>query len=465
MQKYYLAIDIGASSGRHILGSVCDGQIHLEEIYRFENGMEKIDGRLCWDTEQIFQHILTGMKRCKELGKIPVSAGIDTWGVDFVLLDRAGNRIGPAAGYRDNRTEGMDEAVGRYISEEELYSRTGIPKQMYNTVYQLMAVKETHPEYFEQADAMLMTPDYYHYLLTGIKQQEYTIATTSQLVQVNTKDWDYELIEGLGFPRHIFKPVQKPGTPVGNLTAELQNMLGYDCQVIMPASHDTASAVMAVPSEIEDTLYISSGTWSLMGIELTEPNNSPDSNRAGFTNEGGYDGRFRYLKNIMGLWMIQSVKKEIGQEYSFEEICNMAEKEKIASLVDCNDSSFMSPDSMTEAVKAFCRITGQQVPETLGEVAAVIYNSLAKCYADTIKQIEGLTGKHYDTIHIIGGGSKADYLNLLTERYTGCKVLTGPGEATAIGNLMAQMIGTGEISSFAEGRRVVRNSLRNHIIT
>lgn len=458
MQKYYLAIDIGASSGRHILGSIQEGQIHLEEIYRFENGMEKMDGMLCWDTQRIFRHILTGMKRCAEVGKIPVSVGIDTWGVDFVLIDRDGNKVGQAAGYRDRRTDGMDEAVSRYISEDELYLRTGIKKQMYNTVYQLMAVKEKHPEYLAQADAMLMTPDYYHYLLTGARLQEYTIATTSQLVNIHTKDWDYELIERLGFPEKLFKPIQKPGSLAGNLKPEIQNIIGYDCQVIMPASHDTASAVMAVPSTGEETLYISSGTWSLMGIEITEPNNSAESDREGFTNEGGYNGRFRYLKNIMGLWMIQSLKKEMGREYSYSEICSMAEKEGIASLVDCNSSCFMSPESMAEAVKTFCRSTNQQMPETLGEIAAVIYNSLAKCYADTVRQIEDLTGKHYATIHIVGGGSNADYLNQLTAKYTACKVLAGPAEATAIGNLMAQMIENGEISSLMEGRKYIKDS-------
>lgn len=459
MEKYYLAIDIGASSGRHILGSIKEGQIHFEEIYRFNNSMQKKNGMLCWDTKQIFQHILTGMKRCRELRKIPISVGIDTWGVDFVLVDGSGNKIGEAVGYRDNRTDGMDIVVNQYISMDELYRRTGIPKQMYNTIYQLMAVKETNPKYLEEAEAMLMTPNYYNYLLTGIMKQEYTIASTSQLVHVKTKDWDYELMDRLGYPRHIFKPIEMPGASVGNLTPKVQDIVGYDCRVIMVASHDTASAVMAVPSTMEDTLYISSGTWSLMGIELIKPNNSIESNRAGFSNEGGYDARYRYLKNIMGLWMIQSVKKEIGDAYTFKEICSMAKKEDIESLVNCNDSSFMSPDSMVEAIKNFCKTTNQQVPETLGEIAAVIYNSLAKCYGDTLREIEALTGKRYDTIHIIGGGSNADYLNMLTEKYTGCKVLAGPGEATAIGNLMAQMIHSHELSSLEEGRQLVKKSL------
>jgi rhamnulokinase len=226
----------------------------------------------------------------------------------------------------------------------------------------------------------------------------------------------------------------------------------------MPASHDTASAVMAVPNAGEETLYISSGTWSLMGIELREPNFSMDSMKANFTNEGGYDYRYRYLKNIMGLWMIQSVKKEMGEGYSYAEICEMASKEEITSLVDCNDNCFLSPDSMVEAVKNFCDRSNQQLPETLGEIAAVIYNSLAKCYASTITQIEQLTGKHFDCIHIIGGGSNADYLNKLTAGYTGRKVLAGPTEATAIGNILAQMLKSGELSTLMEARECVAGS-------
>lgn len=458
MEKYYLAVDIGASSGRHILGSIKDNQIQLEEIYRFENGMERKNGSLCWNIEKLWDHIVAGMKRCKELEKIPTSVGIDTWGVDFVLVDGNGRILGEAVGYRDNRTNGMDEEVEQYISMEELYRRTGIPKQMYNTIYQLMAIKKSNPEHLQRAEAMLMTPDYYNYLLTGVMKQEYTIATTSQLVDVREKNWDYQLIELLGFPKNIFKPIEKPGTAVGNLTSEVQREVGYDCQVIMAASHDTASAVMAVPSMEEDILYISSGTWSLMGMESTIFNSSKESREAFFTNEGGYNDRYRYLKNIMGLWMIQSVRKEIGSNYSYEEICNMAKEEEITSIVDCNHSSFMAPDSMVEVVKEFCRKTNQQIPITLGEIAAVIYNSLSSCYRDALKEIELLTGKTFHKIHIIGGGSNADYLNTLTGVYTGCKVLAGPCEATAIGNLMGQMIESKELSSLKEGRQIVKKS-------
>ncbi len=458
MNTYHLAIDIGASSGRHVLGSLVNGKICLEEVYRFDNGMENKDGQLCWNTENLFRHILEGMKKCRELCKLPKSVGIDTWGVDFVLLDKRGSILGQAVGYRDHRTEAMDKVLNQYISTERLYYRTGIQKQIYNTLYQLMAVMQKNPEHLEQADAMLMTPDFYNFLLTGEIKQEYTIATTTQLVNIHTKDWDYELIDKLSLPRKIFKKIQRPGTIVGNLRTEIAEFVGYDCQVIMPCSHDTASAVLAVPNTSNEALYISSGTWSLVGIELKEPNCSRGSMEANFSNEGGFDYRYRYIKNIMGLWMIQSVKKEIGGEYSYAEICDMASQEEISSIVDCNDNCFLSPKSMVEAIKAYCKITGQQIPETLGEIASVIYNSLAKCYASTITQIEQLTGKYFDNIHIIGGGSNADYLNRLTSKYTGRMVLAGPAEATAIGNILAQMLNYGELSSLSEARKCVATS-------
>lgn len=458
MGQYYLAVDIGASSGRHILGTVQDGKMELEEVYRFSNGMNMVDGQLCWDTKELSDQILAGMKRCGELGKIPYSVGIDTWAVDFVLLDQKNRLLGRPAGYRDERTKGMDEEVYRKIPEKELYSRTGIQKQIFNTVYQLMAVKTRTPGLLEQAESMLMIPDYFHYLLTGAKYQEYTNATTTQLVSPVTKQWDYELIERLGYPQKLFGPLSMPGTVAGSLLPEIQAVTGYDCKVVLPATHDTASAVLAVPSWEEDMLYISSGTWSLMGTERPEADCREESRSHNFTNEGGYDFRFRYLKNIMGLWMIQSVKRELEKEYSFAELCELASKETIASLVDCNDDRFLAPDSMIDAVKGFCAMTGQQVPETPGELAAVIYNSLAKCYGDTVEELEELTGKQYRQIHIVGGGSNADYLNALTARRTKRTVYAGPGEATAIGNLAAQMIAAGEFSGIKEARAAVARS-------
>ncbi len=458
MDSYYLAIDIGASSGRHILAHLENGKMELEEIHRFPNGMVEKDGENVWDVDELFAQIKIGMKKCGETGKIPVSVGIDTWGVDFVLLDKTGRRIGNAVAYRDGRTKGMDREVYRYISEEELYARTGIQKQLFNTVYQLMALKMKNPSQLEQAETLLMMPDYLHYLLSGAAVTEYTNATTGQLVNPDTKDWDFELIDRLGYPRKIFRKIVAPGTVLGNLTDEIQKEVGFDCKVVAPATHDTGSAVIAVPTDSDNTLYISSGTWSLMGTELEKANCSPESRANNLTNEGGYDYHFRYLKNIMGLWMIQSVKKEIGDGLGFGEICDMASKCEISSLVDCNDDRFLAPADMTKEVQAACRESGQQVPEDIGEVACVIYNSLAKCYAGTIREIEAITGLHYDKIHIVGGGANADYLNRLTARETGVPVYAGPTEATAIGNLAAQMIALGDLRDLKDARACVRRS-------
>lgn len=458
MEKYYLAVDIGASSGRHMLGSVKDGKMHLEEIYRFSNGMSPVNGELCWDVNALFHEIKEGMKKCAELGKIPYCMGIDTWAVDFVLLDQHDRIIGNTAGYRDDRTKGMDEEVYKLVSPEELYRRTGIQKQIFNTIYQLMALKQKNPEQLEQAEALLMIPDYFNFKLTGIKKQEYTNATTTQLVSPETMEWDMELIRRLGYPERLFLPLSVPGTTVGELSGEIQKEVGFNCQVVLPATHDTGSAVVAVPSNQEDVLYISSGTWSLMGTECLAANCSMESMKANFTNEGGYFFRFRFLKNIMGLWMIQSVKKELDNRYSFAELCEMAAKETISSIVDCNDDCFLAPKSMTGAVKNACLESGQAVPETPGQLAAVIYNSLAVCYGKTLEEIEEVTGRHYDCIHIVGGGANAEYLNILTAKATKRDVFAGPTEATAIGNLTAQMLKTGEFNSLKEARESIFRS-------
>ena len=458
MTKYYLAVDIGASSGRLILGHLENGKMELEEVHRFENGMVKKDGELCWEFDRLFQEIKNGLKKCKEIGKIPVSMGVDTWGVDFVLMDKDDKVLGNTVGYRDHRNEGMDEEVYKTISLEDLYARTGIQKAIFNTVYQLMAVKTKHPEYLEQAETMLHVPDYFHYLLTGKKTCEYTEATTGQLVNAETKDWDYELIDKLGYPRKMFQKLIMPGTSVGHFTEEVKAEVGFDVEVVAPATHDTGSAVLAVPAN-DDFIYISSGTWSLMGIEREKADCSKKSCEMNFTNEGGYAGRFRYLKNIMGLWMIQSVRHEYDDKYGFAEICQMAEEAKdFPSRVDANDECFLSPESMIEEVKDYCRRTGQKVPETLGEIATVIYTSLAECYAKTAKELEEMTGRTFSRIHVVGGGSNAGYLNELTARATGKEVHAGPGEATAIGNITAQMLKAEEFKSIEEARTTIHES-------
>lgn len=456
--RYYLAIDIGASSGRHILSWMEDGKMKMQEVYRFYNGMEECGGHLCWDVKRLFGEILAGMKECSKIGKIPAMMGIDTWAVDYVLLDKDERVLGDTYAYRDSRTEGMDEEVYRRISLEALYGRTGIQKQMFNSIYQLMAHKIQQPELLEKAETFLMIPDYFNFLLTGVKRQEYTNATTTQLVNAKTNDWDMELIRDLGYPEHIFLPIAMPGTILGGLTEEMQRKVGFDCKVVLPATHDTGSAVMAVPSLSDDTLYISSGTWSLMGTELKKADCSSRSMEDNFTNEGGYDLRYRYLKNIMGLWMIQSVRKELAPEEGFGSICQQAAKETISSIVDANDDRFLAPKNMTKEVQKACEETNQPVPEGIYQVAAVIYNSLAKCYAKTVEEIEECTGVTYPGIHIVGGGANADYLNRLTAAATGKRVYAGPTEATAIGNIMAQMMADGVLKDLMAARNVVMDS-------
>ena len=462
--KYWVAIDIGASGGRHILGYLKDGKIITEEVYRFPNALKEKEGRLCWDVDEIFDHIIKGLARCKDIGKIHSSIGIDTWGVDFVLIDKAGKRIGDAVGYRDGRTKGMDEEVYKLISEVELYKKTGIQKQIFNTIYQLMAIKKNSPEYLKEAERLLMIPEYFNYLLTGKSVSEYTNATTTQLVNCETGEWDEEIIDKLGLPKRIFGKLHMPGTLVGEFTKEVQERVGFNAKVVLVGSHDTASAVMAVPTKKEGAVYISSGTWSLMGTEITKADNSDESRQMNFTNEGGYDRRYRYLKNIMGLWMIQSVRKEIASDMDFGEICEKASKAEISTLVDCNDIRFLSPKSMTEEIKKSCLESGQKVPEGIAETASVIYNSLAECYIRALREIEERRGEEYKgEIYVVGGGSKAEYLNELLAKKSGYIVKAGPTEATAIGNLLALMIADGAVAGLFEARKMIENSFEINI--
>ncbi len=383
--------------------------------------------------------------------------------VDYLLLDKENQILGDAYAYRDSRTESMDKEVYRLISEKELYQRTGIQKQMFNTIYQLMAVKKQEPALLEKAETFLMLPDYFQFLLTGRQSSEYTNAVSTQLVSPVSKEWDRELIEMLGYPDKIFLPLQMPGTKVGNLKKEIKQQVGFDCEVLHCASHDTASAVMAMPRQ---GLYLSSGTWSLMGIETEHAICTEDSRLANFTNEGGYEYRFRYLKNIMGLWMIQSVRHELNDTYSFAQLCEMAaENKSFPSYIDVNDTVIMAPDNMTEAIKNDCRKTKQPVPETTGEIAAVIYQSLARCYKKTIEELEANTRKIYNEIQIIGGGSHAAYLNQLTANAAKKTVYAGPAEATAIGNIIAQMIQKNELKNLKEARQCVSESFDIKVYT
>ena len=445
MENYYLAVDLGASGGRLIGGCIKEGRLVLDEIHRFENGMIRVEGSLCWDYDLIFSQILAGLKKCGEMGLSPVSMGIDTWGVDYVLTDRDGKALGKTYGYRDNRTEGMDRKLEEILSFEELYERTGILKAPYNTVYQLMADKTGRPEVLSEAENLLMVPDYLNYLLTGVMKCEYTEASTSQLLRKGEPEWDNELIRRLGYPEKIFLPIVPPGTRIGKVKEEIAEQTGCRPEVIAVASHDTASAIAAIPEQGEDFIYISSGTWSLMGALLDSPVCTEESMKANFTNEGGYAGKICFHKNIMGLWMIQSIRKEDGRRLDFGKICSLAEESgDFPSRVDVDDTRFLSPENMSEEIRRYCRETGQPVPGTTGELASVVYHSLADCYARTAEELERLTGKNYSKVLIVGGGSNAEYLNRLTAEALHKPVISGMKEATAMGNLLVQMAAAGE---------------------
>lgn len=456
---YYLAVDIGASSGRHILGWMDKGKIRMEEIYRFENKLEKRNGHLCWDLDHLFHEVVEGMRKCKELDRIPASVGIDTWGVDFVLLDANGNVLGNTVAYRDGRTKGMDEEVYKVISESELYGRNGIQKQLFNSIYQLMAIKKETPQLLERAERFLMIPEYLNYRLTGVAMNEYTNATTSQLVNAKTQDWDFELMEMLGLPTKIFGELNMPKTLVGPLSSNMAERVGFQTNVVLPATHDTGSAVMAVPTNSDDSIYLSSGTWSLMGIERLIPDCTEMSRKHNFTNEGGYHHRYRYLKNIMGMWVMQNLRREFKHKYTFEELYELAHIGRyFTSIVDVNDDTFLAPESMIRALQDYCEQTGQEKPETECELLYCVYRSLAKCYAKTVAEIETVTGRTYDTIHVVGGGCQDKFLDRLLVEVTGKEVYAGPVEATAIGNIMAQMLRDDVFEDLKEARRVVAKS-------
>lgn len=477
---YHLAIDIGASSGRHILGHLENGRMVLEEIHRFDNRQVHKNGHDCWDIDHLWQGILDGLKACKALGKIPATVGIDTWAVDFVLLDQNGRMVGDAVAYRDSRTEGADQLVEAKISAADLYACTGIQKQPFNTIYQLAALQKEHPEQLETAHSLLMIPDYFHYLLTGVQKQEYTNATSTGLVHAAKKTWDRDLLDALGLPRRLFGPLSMPGTVVGPLRDEIAAQVGFQTTVVLPATHDTGSAFLAVPAGDDRAVYLSSGTWSLLGVENEAPITSEASRAQNFTNEGGAWYRYRYLKNIMGLWMIQSIRRELnGVEYvagkeraawtldvqpgekqwTFPDLIAAAESAAdFPSVVNANDERFLAPASMIAAVQATCETTGQPAPRTVGQLMQCVYRSLTLCYKNAIVGLSQLTGKTYTAIHIVGGGCQDNYLNRMTATICRLPVWAGPVEGTAIGNLVIQMIHGGEFADLAAARQCIRES-------
>ena len=447
---YYLAIDIGASSGRHILGYIDDGRLKLEEIHRFENYITNQNGTLVWDIEHLVSEVKKGIAKCKEIGKIPCTVAIDTWGVDYVLLDESKQEILPAVSYRDSRTNRVINKVESIISAEELYLKTGIQKQNFNTIYQLYADKLSGR--LEDAKHFLMIPAYLSYKLTGIIKNEYTNATTTGMVNADTKQWDYEIIDKLSLPKHLFGTLDTPCTVIGNFTKEMQDYAGFDSTVIFAPSHDTASAVCACPID-DNSVYISSGTWSLIGVESLNPIVNEKSMAANFANEGGIDYRFRFLKNYMGMWLFQNVKKNLNNEFSYDDMMRLAMQSKRFEMIDTNAPDFLAPENMINAIRSYLK--NESIP--IEVVINSVYHSLAQSYKNAIDEIEKLAGKTIDNVFIVGGGSKDTYLNKLTAQYTGKKVVTGLSEATATGNLLSQIMYDKKIS-LAQARDIVKNS-------
>ena len=447
---YHLAIDIGASSGRHILGYIDNGRLKLEEIHRFENYITNQNGTLVWDIEHLVSEVKKGIAKCKEIGKIPCTVAIDTWGVDYVLLDESKQEILPAVSYRDSRTNRVINKVESIISAEELYLKTGIQKQNFNTIYQLYADKLSGR--LEDAKHFLMIPAYLSYKLTGIIKNEYTNATTTGMVNADTKQWDYEIIDKLSLPKHLFGTLDTPCTVIGNFTKEMQDYAGFDSTVIFAPSHDTASAVCACPID-DNSVYISSGTWSLIGVESLNPIVNEKSMAANFANEGGIDYRFRFLKNYMGMWLFQNVKKNLNNKFSYDDMMRLAMQSKRFEMIDTNAPDFLAPENMINAIRSYLK--NESIP--IEVVINSVYHSLAQSYKNAIDEIEKLADKTIDNIFIVGGGSKDTYLNELTAQYTGKKVVTGLSEATATGNLLSQIMYDKKIS-LAQARDIVKNS-------
>ena len=439
----YLAMDIGASSGKLIRSCLADGKIKTEVVCRFENSLIERNGHLCWDIDRLYDEMVAGLRLAGKADWI----SIDTWAVDYVLLDGNGKRISDAVSYRDSRTDNVSCPVSRH----EMYQHTGIQYQKFNTVYQLLAQKEEEPEIFERAEHLLFVPDYLAYRLTGKMCQEYTNASTTGLLKAGTREWDAELIERLGLKKNLFKPLTMSGTVLGPVTEDI----GYDASFILAPTHDTACAVLACPLT-ESSLYLSSGTWSLLGTVSQTPYTSRAAEDANLTNEGADDGKIRLLKNIMGTWMFQNVRKENG-DVSFSVLQEEAEHSQLIGCIDALDDRFLSPSSMTDEIASALSEQGLRKPRTRGETANVIYHSLALAYRKAAEELSAITGRTFTHLAIAGGGSKDSYLNALTARYTGLEVTAGPVEASAAGNILSAMIHTGLVER-AEAKDLITSS-------
>lgn len=464
MMLNLLSFDYGASSGRAMLGQFDGSKLSLTEIHRYLNEPVQLGDSLYWDFLRLFHEMKQGILKTANAGyKNIASIGIDTWGVDFGLLDSKGKLLGNPFHYRDSNTQGMMEEAFKLASQDEIYRTTGIAFQTFNSLYQLLSLKVNKSPLLENASTLLFIPDLFRYFLTGEKSCEFTIASTAQMLDAATGNWATELLEKLGLPINILPKIVPAGSIQGKLTDRLASELGIgNVPVVAVAEHDTGSAVVSVPANSDKFAYLSSGTWSLLGVESTKPVISEDAFKMNYTNEGGYNGTTRLLKNIMGLWIYQECKRawdKTGEIVSFDELeAEAAKSEPFMCLIDVDNSVFYSPGNMPNKIRTFCKETGQRVPETKGQIVRCIMESLALKYRMALEGLEKLVGHRLPVLHIVGGGCKNKLLSQFTANAIGRPVLAGPVEATAIGNLAVQLIALGEVKNIEEARKLVKNS-------
>jgi len=458
---HFLALDLGAESGRAILGCLDRNKLQIKEISRFPNQMLSIHGHLYWNVFRLFEEVRKGLQSC--LGEIKVkSLALDTWGVDFGFLAEDGTIIGLPFTYRDPHTKGIMEEFFKKVQERRVYQLTGIQFLQFNSLFQLYALKKERSSLLEAATDLLFMPDLFNYLLTGKKKTEFTFATTSQLYNPRKGDWEEELFEILGVPRSLMQEIIQPGTIIGDLDIDIsRTSKGDPLSVIAVASHDTGSAVAAVPATGPDWVYISSGTWSLMGIETQEPIINDQAMELNFTNEGGVEGTFRFLKNITGLWLLQECRKAWAKEkdYSYERLIHLAqEAEAFQFFIDPDWGGFLNPPDMPEAIRKYCVLTRQKTPDSPAEFVRCVLESLALKYRVVLDQLRQIHAQSFRNVHIIGGGAKNSLLCQYTANATGLPVYAGPAEATSIGNIMMQALTLGVVHTVAEMREVIRRS-------
>jgi rhamnulokinase len=462
--RLYIACDLGAESGRVMLGTLSGGKLSLEEIHRFPNGPSRVLGTLRWNLLRLFDELKTGLRKLAARGIQPESLSVDSWGVDYAYLSKSQPMLGIPFNYRDERTERTYQPTLDRATPELIFEETGLQFMSINTIYQLVSDVETQPELLAIADQFLHVGDYFNYLFSGVAKVDASNASTSQIYNPRTKRWSAALIEKLGIPAHIFPEVVPSGTPLGRLLPGLVSETGLPAatQVIATCSHDTGAAVAAVPAHGEDWAFLSSGTWSLIGVELPAPLINETARRANFTNEVGYNDTSRFLKNIAGLWILQECRRawlKEGGEYSYDGLNLLAhDAEPLRSLINPNHPPFSKPDDMPAKIRAYCESTAQPAPETPGQFVRCILESLALLYGHYLTELESITGRTLRTLHVVGGGSQSKMLNQFTADATGRTVFAGPVEATAIGNILVQALALGQLDSLEGARKIVSDS-------